>query len=614
MFIVAGASAHSSFKKAQLLNRLASMSSVQSFDSQWVYLFDQALNEQQHQSALQLLNDGQSFELRQAASDEIQILVTPRVGTISPWSSKATDIFQNCNTPIHRLERGLLFTLKGVKEISNEVKLALHDRMTESVFAQIDDAKALFSETAPKPLNSIDILSQGKEALVKANNEFGFALSDEEIDYLVAAFTKLGRNPNDIELMMFAQANSEHCRHKIFGSEWTIDGEKQPLSLFQMIKNTYKESPTDVLSAYKDNASVIVGYDTMRFYPKADENGHFVYKYKSQAAHILMKVETHNHPTAISPFAGAATGSGGEIRDEGATGRGGKPKAGLTGFTVSNLNIPGFEQPWEENYGKPSRMASPLQIMIEGPLGGAAFNNEFGRPALNGYFRTFEQNVNGDVKGFEDYYYKVSKPVECIVANFRNVEKQETDFHGGYVIYSGAYREKLSDKNIKPLLGAAYKEAISEPGTWGVYMYMQGETIAKESNHVRLSKEEKDQWGIPLLITSVGYDENDDKMVNDFLQEGQAMLEAAGVKNIQTRDSKQAPGLDIHEMGGVRMGADSKTSLLNEWNQLHHCKNVFVTDGACMTSTGSQSPSILYMAFTARAVNYAVEQLKKGNL
>ena len=365
-----------------------------------VYLFDQALNEQQHQSALQLLNDGQSFELRQAASDEIQILVTPRVGTISPWSSKATDIFQNCNTPIHRLERGLLFTLKGVKEISNEVKLALHDRMTESVFAQIDDAKALFLETAPKPLNSIDILSQGKEALVKANNEFGFALSDEEIDYLVAAFTKLGRNPNDIELMMFAQANSEHCRHKIFGSEWTIDGEKQPLSLFQMIKNTYKESPTDVLSAYKDNASVIVGYDTMRFYPKADENGHFVYKYKSQAAHILMKVETHNHPTAIAPFAGAATGSGGEIRDEGATGRGGKPKAGLTGFTVSNLNIPGFEQPWEDNYGKPSRMASPLQIMIEGPLGGAAFNNEFGRPALNGYFRTFEQNVNGDVKGF----------------------------------------------------------------------------------------------------------------------------------------------------------------------------------------------------------------------
>lgn len=401
MFIVAGAPAHSSFKKTQLLNRLASMSSVQSFDSQWVYLFDQALDEQQQQSALQLLNDGASFELRQAASDEVQILVTPRVGTISPWSSKATDIFANCNTPVHRLERGVLFTLKGITDVSNVVKQVLHDRMTESVFNHINDAAALFVETEPKPLNSIDILGEGKAALVKANSEFGFALSDEEIDYLTEAFIKLGRNPHDIELMMFAQANSEHCRHKIFGSEWTIDGEVQPLSLFQMIKNTYKESPTDVLSAYKDNASVIVGFDTQRFYPKKDAaTGHYVYKYKSQAAHILMKVETHNHPTAIAPFAGAATGSGGEIRDEGATGRGGKPKAGLTGFTVSNLNIPGFEQPWEENYGKPSRMASPLQIMIEGPLGGAAFNNEFGRPALNGYFRTFEQNVNGEVKGF----------------------------------------------------------------------------------------------------------------------------------------------------------------------------------------------------------------------
>lgn len=229
-------------------------------------------------------------------------------------------------------------------------------------------------------------------------------------------------------------------------------------------------------------------------------------------------------------------------------------------------------------------------------------------------FHNYRGSMNGEVEGFEEYYYKVSKPVECIVANFRNVEKQETDFKGGYVIYSGAYREKLNDENIKPLLGAEYKEAISEPGKWGVYMYMQGETIAKERNHVRLSKEEKDQWGIPLLITSVGYDENDDKMVNDFLEQGKAMLEAAGVKNIEMRDSMQAPGLDIHEMGGVRMGADPKTSLLNEWNQLHHCKNVFVTDGACMTSTGSQSPSILYMAFTARAVNHAVEELKKGNL
>ncbi|KAF5276377.1 hypothetical protein FQR65_LT16370 [Abscondita terminalis] len=361
------------YQKSGIIAKEDPKTGESSYQSQWVYLFDQALNEQQQQSALQLLNDGASFELHQATSDEVQILVTPRVGTISPWSSKATDIFANCNTPVHRLERGVLFTLKGISEVSEEVKQVLHDRMTESVFNKIDDASALFSETAPKPLNSIDILGQGKDALVKANSEFGFALSDEEIDYLTAAFHKLGRNPHDIELMMFAQANSEHCRHKIFGSEWTIDGEKQPLSLFQMIKNTYKESPTDVLSAYKDNASVIVGFDTQRFYPKKDEaTGHYVYKYKSQAAHILMKVETHNHPTAIAPFAGAATGSGGEIRDEGATGRGGKPKAGLTGFTVSNLNIPGFEQPWEENYGKPSRMASPLQIMIDGPLGGAA--------------------------------------------------------------------------------------------------------------------------------------------------------------------------------------------------------------------------------------------------
>lgn len=227
-------------------------------------------------------------------------------------------------------------------------------------------------------------------------------------------------------------------------------------------------------------------------------------------------------------------------------------------------------------------------------------------------FHNYRGSMNGDMDGFEDYYYKVSKPAECIVANFRNVEKKESGFYGGYVVYSGAYREKLSDKNIQPLIGAAFKEAISEPGTWGVYMYMQGETIAKETNHVRLSPDQRDAWGIPLLITSVGYDENDDKMVQDFLEQGQAMLEAAGVKNIQTRDSGQAPGLDIHEMGGVRMGKDSKNSLLNEWNQLHLCKNVFVTDGACMTSTGSQSPSILYMAFTARAAAHAVEEMKRG--
>ena len=240
--------------------------------------------------------------------------------------------------------------------------------------------------------------------------------------------------------------------------------------------------------------------------------------------------------------------------------------------------------------------------------------NDSGKLGKHICFHNYRGSMWGYVDGFLDQYYKVSKPAECIIANYRNVEKRDSDFYGGYVIYSGAGREKLSDRNIKPLLGAAFKEAISESGGWSVYMYMQGETIAKESNHVRLSTTEKDQWGIPLLITSVGYDDNDDKMVKDFLEQGKAMMEAAGVKEVNTYDSKQAPGLDIHEMGGVRMGSDPKTSILNEFNQLHYCKNVFVTDGGCMTSTGSQSPSILYMAFTARAVTHAVDELKKGNL
>lgn len=229
-------------------------------------------------------------------------------------------------------------------------------------------------------------------------------------------------------------------------------------------------------------------------------------------------------------------------------------------------------------------------------------------------FHNYRGSMNGYIDGFTDKYYYVSKPAECIMANFRNVEKRDTDFYGGYVVYSGASRETVSDRNSPSPVGAVFKESLTEPGIWGVYMYMQGETIAKASNHVRLSTDKKDQWGIPLLVTSVGYDENDDKMVKDFLEQGQAMLEAAGVKDISVRDSKQAPGLDIHEMGGVRMGKDPTTSMLNEWNQLHHCKNVFVTDGACMTSTGSQSPSILYMAFTARAVKHAVEEMRKSRL
>ena len=226
----------------------------------------------------------------------------------------------------------------------------------------------------------------------------------------------------------------------------------------------------------------------------------------------------------------------------------------------------------------------------------------------------YRASMGGEIDGFRDKYYKVTKPAECIIPNFRNIHKRDTDFLGGYVIFSGAYREKLSNKGIEPTIGAEFKEAIGEPGGWGAYMYMQGETIPRETNHVKLSKDKKDQWGIPLLVTSVDYDENDQKMIKDFLEQGKAMMEVAGFKNINTFVNDWAPGLDIHEMGGVRMGRDPKTSLLNEWNQLHACKNVFVTDGACMTSTGNQSPSILYMAFTARAVNHAVEELKKGNL
>ncbi|AXI02501.1 phosphoribosylformylglycinamidine synthase [Aquirhabdus parva] len=401
MFIVAGAPALSTFKQRQLLSRLSGLASVEGVESQFLYFFDQPLDTKQLKAAVGLLNDDQAFTVQAKSPNSIQVLVTPRVGTISPWSSKATDIFKNCDVAVNRLERGILYTLHGVSIATRELKALLHDRMTESVFDDVEQASQLFHVTEPKPLNTIDILENGRDALIKANREFGFALSIEEIDYLTDAFTRLGRNPNDIELMMFAQANSEHCRHKIFNAEWTVNGAKQPLSLFQMIKNTYKTSPENVLSAYKDNASVIVGSSAARFYPQGKQHK---YSYTNQATHVLMKVETHNHPTAIAPFAGAATGSGGEIRDEGATGRGGKPKAGLAGFTVSNLNIPGAREPWEDQegaeYGKPSRMASPFQIMTDGPLGAAAFNNEFGRPNLCGYFRTFELNLNGNVRGF----------------------------------------------------------------------------------------------------------------------------------------------------------------------------------------------------------------------
>jgi phosphoribosylformylglycinamidine synthase len=326
-------------------------------------------------------------------------LVTPRLGTISPWASKATDIAHNCGfAAIKRIERGIAYHFNGGENSTQKSALVArcHDRMTESVLDSIDAAEALFHHVAPQPLTSVDILAGGRAALVKANGELGLALSEDEIDYLVENFGKAGRNPTDVELMMFAQANSEHCRHKIFNATWTVDGADQPLSLFGMIRESHKAHPEGTVVAYSDNAAVVAGADIKRFYPQPDGT----YSFVEDKTHILAKVETHNHPTAISPFPGAATGSGGEIRDEGATGRGSKPKAGLCGFTVSDLKIPGFAQPWESNYGKPDRIASALDIMIEGPLGAAAFNNEFGRPNLTGYFRSFEQQFNGEMRGY----------------------------------------------------------------------------------------------------------------------------------------------------------------------------------------------------------------------
>ncbi len=336
------------------------------------------------------------------AGEFIRVLVVPRLGTISPWSTKATDIAQHCGlNGIERIERGVQYYLKAGAQLSAAERTAvlplLHDRMTESVLDSIEGAaEKIFRHGKSQPLATVDILLGGADALSAANREMGLALSTDEIEYLVENFKKLKRNPTDVELMMFAQANSEHCRHKIFNADWVIDGEVQDMSLFGMIRNTHKVSPKGTVVAYSDNSSVIEGASVERFYPRAGG----AYAFSEELTHTLMKVETHNHPTAIAPFAGAATGSGGEIRDEGATGIGSRPKAGLTGFSVSNLNIPGFEQPWETPYGKPSRIVTALQIMLDGPLGGAAFNNEFGRPNLTGYFRTFEEQVGGEMRGY----------------------------------------------------------------------------------------------------------------------------------------------------------------------------------------------------------------------
>ncbi len=389
--VIWGQEALSSFRLGQQRTQLQQAGfEVTDLSAVFVYGYEStsALDDETQAQLSFLLNESRQIPTARTYS----FIVTPRLGTISPWSSKATDILHNCGlTQIARIERAVAWQITGnlSQAQMSEVQTRLHDRMTESVVTDVDALSLLFVHQSAKPLTFIPLLAEGQSALVEANQRMGLALSDDEISYLSAAFTQLQRDPSDAELMMFAQANSEHCRHKIFNAQWTINGETQDNTLFGMIRNTYQHTAEHILSAYSDNAAVMEGHTGHRFFPDADG----IYRAHEEPVHILMKVETHNHPTAISPFAGAATGSGGEIRDEGATGRGSKPKAGLTGFTVSNLNIPSLQQPWELPYGKPERIVSALDIMIDGPLGSAAFNNEFGRPGLCGYFRTYENPV-----------------------------------------------------------------------------------------------------------------------------------------------------------------------------------------------------------------------------
>ncbi|MFW5431745.1 MAG: phosphoribosylformylglycinamidine synthase [Methylophilaceae bacterium] len=404
-----GSPALSQFRLDKLYATLKSAApSIQHVYAEFVHLsFSQAALKANEQKTLaQILTYGPSSQTE--SPDGELFLVIPRIGTISPWASRATDIANNCGlNSLLRLERGVAYYVKtkNGKALNKAEKItftaAIQDRMTETVISTLEDAEKLYHHADPKPLSSIDILGGGKAALEAANNDMGLALSPDEVDYLVENYIKMDRNPTDVELMMFAQANSEHCRHKIFNADWVIDGVQQEISLFGMIRNTHKLNPGHTVVAYSDNSSIVAGQKTKRFYPTVDN----VYGSVEDDMNYLMKVETHNHPTAISPFAGAATGAGGEIRDEGATGIGSKPKAGLTGFSVSNLNLPNFKQPWETPYGKPSRIADALQIMIEAPLGGAAYNNEFGRPNIAGYFRTFELKApdskgNTEVRGY----------------------------------------------------------------------------------------------------------------------------------------------------------------------------------------------------------------------
>ena len=409
MQIFIGSPALSVFRQEKLLNQIqASIPDVSQLNAHYVHFVDteKTLSEDDTAIIEKLLRYGP--HMAETSSEGQLFLVVPRAGTISPWSSKATDIAHNCGLQmIERIERGVAYHVQcsgGAQLDAAQQQIVadcLHDRMIEMVLDDLDAAGCLFSHHEPQPGESINIIDEGKAALVDANSRLGLALSDDEIDYLLAHFTSIERNPVDAELMMFAQANSEHCRHKIFNADWVIDGQPQDKSLFGMIRNTYEKHSEDVLSAYSDNSSVIASHTAKRFLPDGDSHQ---YSYHDEHIAILMKVETHNHPTAISPFPGAATGSGGEIRDEGATGRGSKPKVGLSGFSVSNLKIPENPQPWETDYGKPERIVSALDIMLEGPIGAAAFNNEFGRPNITGYFRTFEEKIAGpdgdEVRGY----------------------------------------------------------------------------------------------------------------------------------------------------------------------------------------------------------------------
>ncbi len=416
-----GTRALSDFRVEKLLQKAAALGlpAAQLSSEFWYFAASDAPLAADDAAKLEALVDAQSVAAPEVSDGLNLFLVTPRLGTVSPWASKATDIAHNCGlSQITRIERGMAVWVSG--RLNDDEKRAwaslLHDRMTESVLPDFQAAEKLFAHPEAQTFSTVNVLGGGRDALVKANTELGLALSPDEIDYLVENYRALNRNPSDVELMMFAQANSEHCRHKIFNADFVLNGQAQEKSLFRMIRDTHEAHPEGTVVAYKDNASIIEGAKIKRFYPHAAENQG--YRFAEEDTHILMKVETHNHPTAIAPFAGAATGAGGEIRDEGATGRGARPKAGLTGFTVSNLNIPGFAQPWEQPYGKPGHLASALDIMIDGPIGGAAFNNEFGRPNLLGYFRTFEQEFDGQMRGYH-------KPI-MIAGGLGNIQAQQT--------------------------------------------------------------------------------------------------------------------------------------------------------------------------------------------